>query len=221
MAKTLDEILAKYPDMEQLEIIRSKCREAGMKASAIDREPFEAFARREFTNLEDTGPNSLGEWLCHQKGDDTRPGLRPHLFTDFTGGQFDLERQGFLNGNITARAKLVNLIGEADANARAQDWGLDNIADFRRGKAKEPDSATVAVNDQRRKLEKQIARDTAALASINKATPDPDKAAVSSANNPWAKGPSFNVTEQGRIVKRLGIDKARQIARAAGVVPNF
>jgi hypothetical protein len=192
-----------------------------MKASAIDREPFEAFARREFTNLEDTGPHSLGEWLFAQKGDDTRPGLRPHIFTDFTGGQFDLERRGFLEGNITARAQLVNLIGENDANARAQDWGLNGLADFTKGKAKEPDNAIVALNEQRRKLEKQIARDTAALETINKAAPDPDKVAISSANNPFARGPSFNVTAQGQLVKRLGVDKARAIARAAGVVPNF
>jgi hypothetical protein len=205
----------KYPDLEQTEIIRTKCKAAGMKPGAIDLDPFEAFIRGEYTSLEDDGPHSIGEWLYQQKGDDTRAGRRPHLFVDFTGGQFELEREGFLYGNMTARAKLVNMIGESDANARAVDWNLNGVSDFTKGKAKEPDAALLALNDQKRKLENNIARDTAALATINKAAPEKD-ASVSSATNPFGKA-AWNVSAQGRLVKNLGEDKARAIARSVGV----
>jgi len=216
MTKTLDEILSRYADKYETEVIRGKCRNAGMKESAVDVEPFEAFTRREYTNLDDSGPHSIGEWLTKQKGDDTRPGFRAHLFTDFTGGQFDLEHEGFEQSNMTARAKLVNMLGEADANARAKDWGLDGIADFTKGKAKRPDHAVTILNEQKRKLENSIARDTAALATINKSAPDPDAAKIGHGSNPFHKS-AWNVSAQGRLVKNLGVDKARAIARSVGV----
>jgi hypothetical protein len=206
---------SRYPDKTETEIIRSKCRDAGMKESAIDVEPFEAFQRGE-CNMD-----TLDLWIQEQKGNDEKPGRRSHLFVDFAGGQFDLEREGFEQNNMTARAKLVNLIGLADASARAKDWGLDGISDITKGKAKRPDHALVALNEQKRKLERNIARDTAALETINNSTPDVDKAAIAHGTNPWAKGASWNLTEQGRIVKRLGVEKARAIARSAGIEPNF
>ncbi|HUZ34024.1 MAG TPA: hypothetical protein VMV19_18235 [Xanthobacteraceae bacterium] len=36
-------------------------------------------------------------------------------------------------------------------------------------------------------------------------------------DNPWAPGPSFSVTKQGKILRALGEDKARAMAKAAGV----
>jgi hypothetical protein len=67
---------------------------------------------------------STDEWLKEQK----QPGARPHLWP--MAGQVELEASAF-GGNFTARNRLVKQIGIEAADARAKEWGLDGIHDYK------------------------------------------------------------------------------------------
>lgn len=107
-----------YPDKAESAAIESACAEAGMIVSAIATDAIDAFSRGEFT------VETLPTWIAEQK---TR---RPHLFPQ--PGQLDNEAKAFEGkGNITARGQLVAAIGEVAANARAREWGLTGINDYK------------------------------------------------------------------------------------------
>ncbi len=172
----------RFPTKLETKQVIALCLDAGMKLSAAECEPFDALRRGEAT------VETIEEWIEEQKGDPANgvQGRRPHLFVNFSGSQFDLERQAFEDVNITARSKLVSLIGEADAQQRARDWGLKGIDDFTRGKAKQPDNAVVALGDEARKLEREIAERQATLAKVRKELPKEDARATNT-TNPFAR----------------------------------
>lgn len=100
--------------------IIAKLEQAGMYPSAIATDAADAFENAKFIEA------TLDKWLADQKA------TRPHLFID--GVQVDLETLAFGDGNMTARARLVNQIGEAAAKERAAAWGLKSLTDKRAGK---------------------------------------------------------------------------------------
>ena len=94
-----------------------KLQAAGMKMSAITTDAAEAFERGEFVDL------TINNWLTKQKEQ------RPHCFIG--SGQIDLEQAAFAEGNLTARSRLIKDLGESEADARAKEWGLKGVADFK------------------------------------------------------------------------------------------
>lgn len=114
---------------------------------------------------------------------------KAHWFKD--APTIDPEREAlcFGKGHVSARGALVNSIGEPAATARAQAWGLKDIHDYK--------TQGVAPAD---------------------AKPDPNaKPKKPAATNPWSRE-AWSVTEQGRIARVMGFDKASNLAKAAGVV---
>lgn len=67
-------------------------------------------------------PQTFDKWLTDQKA------TRPHWWP--AAGQVDFEAQAF-GGNFTSRNLLVKQIGLAAADARAREWGLDGIHDYK------------------------------------------------------------------------------------------
>jgi hypothetical protein len=108
----------------------------------------------------------------------------------------ELEREAFGFGSIQARGNLVRLIGEADADTRAQAWGLRNLRDY---KTKGVQPGTVYEPDPNRPA----------------VTVTAEKPHVDVSKNPWASE-SWDPAKQISCVKGLGIAKASEIARAAG-----
>ncbi len=94
-----------------------KLQAAGMRLSAINTDAAEAWERGEFIE------GTLGKWVADQKA------KRPHCFVG--NEQVDLESAAFGDGNMTARTRLVKQLGQADAEARAKEWGLKSITDFK------------------------------------------------------------------------------------------
>ena len=94
-----------------------KLQAAGMKLSAIQTDAADAFERAEFIEA------TLPKWVAEQKE------MRPHCFIG--AGQVDLESAAFGDGNMTARARLIKQVGQADAEARAKELGLKGITDFK------------------------------------------------------------------------------------------
>ncbi len=90
---------------------------AGMKLTAIQTDAADAFERAEFIEA------TLPKWIAEQKE------KRPHCFVG--EGQTDLESAAFADGNMTARTRLIKQLGQADADARAKEWGLKSIMDFK------------------------------------------------------------------------------------------
>ena len=98
-----------------------------------------------------------------------------------------LADRAFLDGgNLTARGALLREVGEAEANRIAQSYGLRNMADTRRGTR--PEGAS-------EEHSKPNGKDRSA--------------------NPWRAG-QWNISEQGRLVRALGVEKAAQIAASVG-----
>ena len=97
--------------------IKQRLQAEGMQASAITTDATDAFERAEFIEA------TLGKWLKEQKA------KRPHLF--IAAAQTDLEQSAFADGNLTSRMKLTKQIGETDADARAKEWGLSGLHDYK------------------------------------------------------------------------------------------
>jgi hypothetical protein len=75
---------------------------------------------------------TFDKWLTEQKSS------RPHWWPQ--DGQTDLEAQAF-GGNFTARNRLVKQIGMAAADARAREYGLDGIHDYKTTPLAQPGAA--------------------------------------------------------------------------------
>ena len=203
-----------FPTKLETRQIIALCLDAGMKLTAAETEPFDALHRSETT------VEGIEEWIQDQRGDPANGilGRRPHLFVNFSGGQFDLEKQAFEDVNITARSKLVSLIGEADAAQRSRDWGLRGLDDFRRGVAKQPDNAVVALGDEARKLEREIAERQAALAKVRKELPKEDARATNT-TNPFTRlrnsNPEVREAAQAQIASMLAKMPTKAVAGIA------
>jgi hypothetical protein len=98
----------------------------------------------------------------------------------------DLQFKAFAQGNLTARGQILRAEGELRYNELLKQWGAD---------ARRP-----SVVGKRPGGEKP-----------------PENAAElkARADNPWLEA-KWNITAQARLVKSLGIDRARSLARAAG-----
>jgi hypothetical protein len=90
---------------------------AGMKMSAITTDAADAFQRGEFIEA------TIGKWTTEQQT------KRPHCFIG--DEQVDLEHSAFVDGNMTARSRLIKSVGEDAAAERAKEWGLKSITDFK------------------------------------------------------------------------------------------
>jgi hypothetical protein len=95
--------------------ITAKCKEDGVIGTAIA-DVIEHGEHGDFIL------QSFDGWLKEQKT------TRPHWWP--ADGQADLEAQAF-GGNFTARNRLVKQIGMAAADARAREYGLDGIHDYK------------------------------------------------------------------------------------------
>jgi hypothetical protein len=100
----------------------------------------------------------------------------------------ELMASAFVSRSVTARGKLVEAIGEDKANEAAKTFGLTNLHDYvTRGKA-------------------PVVGEKADDKTNNKPKRD----------NPWGSGAQWSITKQGALVRALGVEKASEIARAAG-----
>lgn len=197
----------KYPDKFESEQIDHRCREAGMLASAISTDAFDAYIRGEYDL------NTMELWLDEQK---TR---RPHLFPDV--GQCALEARAFMETGVLdlkARGELVNLIGQANAEARAKEWGLRDLKDFRT-QGRRPCGADLMLHEQQAKLEKEIAERQRALAAIRSTLP-PEPGASS---NPFTRLLRPDGTRDESVaahivgmIRAMGTKKVEEIAAAVG-----
>jgi hypothetical protein len=90
-------------------------------------------------------------------------------------------------GNVQARGDFLRLYGDKDTDAAARECGLDGMHDWKtKGKVPAADDA------------------------------DKDKGKDKSKSpNPWSRQ-HWNITAQGNLVRAIGIEKAAQIAKAAG-----
>jgi hypothetical protein len=106
-----------------------------------------------------------------------------------------LEREAFTFRSIQARGNLVKMIGEDNAGIRAQAWGLRNLQDFKTAGVK-PDT----------EYEPDPSRPEPG------AKPAPFRAP---SKNPWS-AESWSTERQRSVVKGLGLEKASELAAAAG-----
>jgi hypothetical protein len=99
-----------------------------------------------------------------------------------------LEREAFHFRNIQARGELVRMIGTADANTRAIEWGLHGLQDYK----------------------------TTGTKPVTEYEPRQPQAAPTydHSTNPWAAD-SWSPAKQISCVRFLGVTKASEIAAAA------
>jgi hypothetical protein len=115
----------------------------------------------------------------------SHPHLLPPVF------QVSDADRAFINGDLTAKGRLVKEIGLVAANGLAARYGLDDVHDRKRGTRPE-----------------NIADPEADAKAKNKTTPH--------ANNPFHKG-NWNLTKQAALLKAVGPEKCAAIARSVGV----
>lgn len=105
-----------YPTKLEQEALAARIAAAGMAPTALT-DACDAFAVGEW-NAE-----TLNAWITEQKT------KRPHLWP--AKGDADLESAAFVGRNLSARARLLQQLGEEAANTRAKAWGLRDLHDYR------------------------------------------------------------------------------------------
>jgi hypothetical protein len=163
-----------YPDKEQSAEITRRALAAGIQASAIN-DVFEAYTGNpKLKRKPEFDLNDMDLWLEKQKI------VRPHLFP--TVGVFALAAEAFCGElNLTVRSRLVNEVGEKEADNLAKQFGLSSLQDFKT-KGVTPDPANVSLSAEQQKLEAELASVQAKLDQVRKAQPQPEKS-----SNPFTK----------------------------------
>ena len=163
-----------FPDHEQSDRLTRLALNAGIRESAL-REIFFWFSgdpRRKITPEFD-----FNDWELWVEANKTS---RPHIFVQ--ADSYALAAAAFNeNGtpNLSARSKLVNEVGEAEAEAMARRWGLQpwghatgkRLEDFTTPRGTRPDPADVSINAEAQKLEAEIAQKQSKLDTLRKAAP--------------------------------------------------
>lgn len=155
--------------------VRQICDSKNVQASAVETDVIDAI-NEGVTTLAD-----LGAWLDKQRE------TRKHLFVDLT--VVDLESRAFGEHgkpNVSARGQLVRSLGEIAALARAKEWGLRDLNDYRT-RGTRPGNANADNKKPGRK---------------------------SAGSNPWSRE-GWNITKQGALY-RANPKAAAEIAAAAG-----
>ncbi len=209
-----------FPDHEQSDRLTRLALNAGIRESAV-RDVFGWFTgdpRRKIPPEFD-----FNDWELWVEANKTS---RPHIFVQ--ADSYALAAAAFNeNGtlNLSARSKLVNEVGEAEAEAMARQWGLQPkgingkaLEDFTT-RGTRPDPADVSINAEARKLEAEIAQKQSKLDTLRKAAPTRENS-----TNPFvllrdkdtgAIRPDIQKRIEG-MIKSLGTSKVAAIAAAAG-----
>ena len=103
--------------------------------------------------------------------------------------------QAARSGNMTARTTAFKLVHGTKAKSE-EAASLAMVEALIAGKASEPTDVDLIPDDRTRRA----ARATQ----------------INHANNPWGPGPAWNITRQGEIVKKLGVEAAAGIAASVG-----